>query len=173
MITKRQRRGDVTKPGLIHEYNLAMNGCDRADQNVGYYGVFNRKSYKWWKKIFYWIIEVTQHNAHILQVLATGKSSSFVEFKRELITQLIDLSAQYLTPEEAAKPIKHSSGRKMSTAIERFTSNKHLIAHASKDRDCVVCSAPKNRKRTVYYCVGCSDQPFLHPKECFQKYHTL
>ena len=51
------------KPAVIHSYNFSMNGCDRADQMVGYYGLQTRKSKKWWKKIFYWILEVTCSNA--------------------------------------------------------------------------------------------------------------
>ena len=48
--TVRARRGEVIKPKCIDKYNRKMNGCDRADQMVGYYGVHRRKSNKWWKK---------------------------------------------------------------------------------------------------------------------------
>ncbi|GFO32627.1 PiggyBac transposable element-derived protein 4 [Plakobranchus ocellatus] len=43
-----------------------MNGCDRADQNLGYYGVQDRRSTKWWKKLYFWAVEIGQLNAFIL-----------------------------------------------------------------------------------------------------------
>ncbi|CAG5127870.1 unnamed protein product [Candidula unifasciata] len=56
----------VQKPSPIHSYNMSMNGCDRLDQMVSYYSNHNRKTKKWWKKVFTWIVEVMQVNAHIL-----------------------------------------------------------------------------------------------------------
>ena len=46
-----KRKPESTKPITVGEYNVFMNGCDRADHMVGYY-VFGRKTYKWWKKLF-------------------------------------------------------------------------------------------------------------------------
>ena len=63
------KRGIVTtKPNIIHEYNNSMNGCDRMDQMISYY-VFNKKTIKWWKRMFMWCFEVTQMNAFILSCL--------------------------------------------------------------------------------------------------------
>ena len=61
------KRGIATmKPTIINEYNNAMNGCDRMDQMLSYYNVFNRKTVKWWKRLFMWCFEVSQANAYIL-----------------------------------------------------------------------------------------------------------
>ncbi|GFO29363.1 transposase [Plakobranchus ocellatus] len=49
--TQTNKRGQIIeKPAIIEAYNTAMNGCDRMDQNVAYYGVFKRKTKKWWKR---------------------------------------------------------------------------------------------------------------------------
>ena len=43
-------------------------------------------------------------------------------------------------------------------------------------KDCTVCSdrkVPGQRKKTIYYCKTCSRKPGLHPKDCFEKYHTM
>ena len=40
-------RPDVVKPSIIHSYNQMMNGCDRMDQLVAYYGGHSRKTMKW------------------------------------------------------------------------------------------------------------------------------
>ena len=61
-----KRKPESTKPITVGEYNVFMNGCDRADHMVGYYNVFGRKTYKWWKKLFYWIIELAKMNSLVL-----------------------------------------------------------------------------------------------------------
>jgi hypothetical protein len=43
-----------------------MNGCDRSDQMVTYYGNYKRKTIKWGEQIFYWITVVSQVSAHSL-----------------------------------------------------------------------------------------------------------
>ena len=40
------------KPKVVDEYNLSMNGVDKADQYTVYYA-FVRKSRKWWRKLFF------------------------------------------------------------------------------------------------------------------------
>ena len=46
-----------------------MNGCDRLDQLVSYYNNLSRKTGKWWKRIFTWVIEVCQTYAYIIYCL--------------------------------------------------------------------------------------------------------
>ncbi|GFN79357.1 PiggyBac transposable element-derived protein 4 [Plakobranchus ocellatus] len=79
-----------------------MNGCDRMDQNVAYYGVFKRKTKKWWEKIFFWILEVTQMNAYVLYRLTRQeghKSVSIKMFKDLLIDQLtLKVEEQLIMP---------------------------------------------------------------------------
>ncbi|CAG5117673.1 unnamed protein product [Candidula unifasciata] len=60
----------IQKPSPIHSYNISLNGCDLLDQMVSYYSNYNRKTKKWWKKVFTWMMEVTQVNAHILYMLS-------------------------------------------------------------------------------------------------------
>ena len=37
LIEVRGRRGNTIKPAIVHAYNKAMNGCDKADQNIALY----------------------------------------------------------------------------------------------------------------------------------------
>ena len=63
-----KRGNEVTLPSLIHDYNQSMNGCDRVDQSVSYYGQFTRKTIKWWKRIFFWLMEICQVNLYAARV---------------------------------------------------------------------------------------------------------
>ena len=56
--------GKVTiKPSIIHQYNHFVNGCDHMDPLVSYYNSLDRKTIKWWKRMFQWLGEVSQCNA--------------------------------------------------------------------------------------------------------------
>ena len=146
-----------------------MNGCDKADQMLSYYGHHQRKSVKWWKKIFYWLIELAQVNSFILFKLAKGCPKLTLKgYKTALISQLLMQSA---LAGDGSAPTR-SVRRPSSTPHERLQGNIHLIDYHKDDRNCVVCSRPGSRKRTNYICVGCSDRPHLHPKTCFRIYHS-
>ena len=45
------------KPVMIQDYNLNMLGVDKLNQMMSYYS-FLHKSIKWWRKVFFWILEV-------------------------------------------------------------------------------------------------------------------
>ena len=90
-------------------------------------------------------------------------------FKEKLIDELCD-KAYDLTPPDV-KPVRRGRPR-TNASFERFEDKSHLIGYVEKDRNCCVCNTPQSRKRTTFICTGCSDQPYLHPKECFIKYHS-
>ncbi|GFS12823.1 hypothetical protein ElyMa_003120900 [Elysia marginata] len=76
------------------------------------------------------------------------------------------------TDEDRERKDARQPGRPSTTIIERFTGNKHLIRHTPDDRMCEYCSkGTGNRKRTNFYCIGCSSHPYLNPKNCFEQYH--
>ena len=55
----------IQKPAIIHNYNTYMGGVDKADQLVMYYG-FPHFSKKWWKRIFFHMLDATLVNANII-----------------------------------------------------------------------------------------------------------
>ena len=56
---------EIQKPAVIDMYNKAMGGFDRADQLREYYSI-DRSSYKWYRYIFWYLIDVSICNAFIL-----------------------------------------------------------------------------------------------------------
>ena len=53
------------KPDVIIDYNNFMLGVDKLDQMMSYYS-FLHKSIKWWRKVFFWIVEMIVVNAYII-----------------------------------------------------------------------------------------------------------
>lgn len=164
-----RKGGIVSIPEVVDDYNQSMNGCDKVDQMVNYYGHYQRKTTKWWKRIFYWLIEVAQINAFIIYKLSNDLPKlTLKEYKLAIVKQLLDKVA---VADDCAEP-RRSVGRPSSNPLERLQGNKHLVDYVSEDRNCVVCSTTVKRKRSQYICIGCSDRPHLCAKNCFRKYHT-
>ena len=164
--SKAPGKPDRNKPVVIDSYNHAMGGVDKADQLAIYY-CFQRKSIKWWKKVFFWLLETSVVNCYILyKEHKNNKCDSQLSFRRKLIKGLIS----HLDPSERPR----RGRRRIVDGVERLQPGKHFLAKGSK-RDCAVCSERGSggpRHMTVYFCQTCSEHPPLHPEKCFEYYHT-
>ena len=76
---------------MIDDYNLYMIGIDKLDHLMSYYSLLH-KSVKWWRKVFFRVLEVTVVNAYIiykmLVVRRKEKLMSHRAFRRQLIESL-------------------------------------------------------------------------------------
>lgn len=64
-------------PEAIAEYNKVMGGVDLADQKMGTYDL-NRKSSKWWKRVFFRLTMLAVVNAHVLFQEVNNKKNKIV-----------------------------------------------------------------------------------------------
>ena len=154
----------TNKPDMIHNYNQSVNGLD---QLASYYSNADRKTIKWWKRIFQWLIKIVQVNAYIIYTLTCDekrKQNTFIKFNEQLTEDLCDKSYTLDTLQTEEK-IEEDS-----IAVSKSNIPKHLVAHVPKDKKCVFCSTSNNRKRTNFICISCADRPFLHPNGCFLQY---
>ena len=154
-----------SKPQVVDEYNWYMLGVDRLDQRMSYYH-FVRKSVKWWRKVFFWILEVAVVNAYILYTQHTNAQRKLThkEFRRELIMSLC---------EEQRQSRSCRATRCRDETLERLRGS-HFPKSAPSRRDCRICSNRKQGERhlTTTVCGTCSDRPPLCVGECFRSYHT-
>ena len=161
----------AVKPVVVDTYNHKMNGVDIADQHTVYYS-FIRKTVKWWRKLFFWLMETAVVNSYVLYRESTPSPKSHIHYRRMLIDSL---SASYVQsapprplpgrPRQRAKPETHGP--------ERLNKRLHLLCKTSVQRDCMVCSKTQHRVRPSYRCKTCPNAPYLCPGTCFERYHTL
>ena len=84
----RDQQGNlIRKPSCIMAYNLKMGGVDRVDQQLHSISVM-RKSYKWYKKVFFRVMMVCVLSAHKLYQQQRERSD-FLAFLHDIITQLL------------------------------------------------------------------------------------
>ena len=155
---------------MIVDYNKHMLGVDKLDQMMSYYS-FLHKTIKWWRKVFFWILEVATVNAYILHKVQAEKRgerpNTHLTFRQQLILSLSEPIRSSVTPR--ARP-----GPRVSD-IQRLRPVPHYLQKGTKRRDCVVCSDREEggtRHLSLFMCGTCSDKPSLCPAGCFQAYHT-
>lgn len=175
-IERRVKQGstiNISKPNVITNYNMNKGGIDKADQLASSY-CFMRKSCKWWRKIFFWGLEVCTINSYILYKVSTRRENrtpmSHFMFVRKLVEQLVG----DFRDGASSKPGRPSTSDKE----ERLNGKLHILRHCEdvKSKDCIVCSNRRirgGRHQTNYFCDTCSRKPGLHIGDCFERYHTM
>ena len=170
-VQRHSRAGvvQIQKPTVIVDYTAKMGAVDRADHLCTSYN-FARKSVKWWRKSFFWLLEVACVNSFILYNINRQQQNltavPHITFRRHIIEQLVG---------NVRAPVRRRGRPSNTDKIVRLNGQLHIIAHMDKDKDCAVCSdrkTPGGRRRTNYHCKTCPRHPGLHPNTCFEKYHT-
>ena len=175
---------DKVKPVVVQDYNDNMAGVDKSDQMLSYYS-FERKTKKWWKKLFFHLFNLTVVNSHKLYTMAAQtnddlKRLNLLEYVEEIVNKLT-CEAHSVTTSQSHQVASHIrlSGRHFPK-LNAASAGRHHV-----QRSCHVCSkkdrskrkeegagpSTKNRNWTQYHCPICI--VFLHVDPCFELYHTM
>lgn len=164
----------VACPTCVVDYNSFMGRVDLTDQYLSYYTLTSRKTVKWWKKVFWCLIDMSILNSFI--IFKTNFPTSHInthrlyrlELVHELVQPLLDLRSD-------SDQLPYSKGRKGTSADKRLV-GKHFAYKSTKRNRCVVCYKDKTEKgsrkdkKIMTVCQKCN----LHMciGSCFEKYHT-
>lgn len=170
-----QRRGEVaeiTKPTMVCQYNQYMNGVDRCDQYISTYSM-QRKTLKWWKKLFFRLIELSIVNSMIVfyKLLPDQlpKSRVHKSYRLRLVNDLVQPLLDECNSHTSGRTKRPGNGADRLKG-KHFPSSKHPIRKC-----CAVCAyvrranGTQSRKKTSCYCSKCDK--FIC-KKCFEKFHT-
>ena len=164
---KRGTEENVKKPDAILDYNINMRLVDKCDMQIGEIDCV-RKSVKWYKKVFFHLMDMCVLNAYNLYLVKTGKRPSLRIFSQNVIKQLLARHATIPTPRQRHVP-PSTPGR----MLFQDAFNRHRLEElpGRQRRRCQVCFATKKvEKRSYYRCAGCDVG--LCPAPCFTDYHT-
>ncbi|CAI9556655.1 unnamed protein product [Staurois parvus] len=178
-IVMAQTKGgkNIQKPQVVIDYNSTMGGVDRADQAMTFYPAMRKQQRKYYKKIFWHLLEQCLWNAYIMfcknsdnlvvQVDFIWKAAEFIFLKHQTHSVSVGRSGQ------------HAVG---VVNPERLT-GRHFMDHipptpkkAAPTRMCVVCcsrrdeSGKKICKEMRFHCPDCDARLCAVP--CFKIYHT-
>lgn len=173
MVQVERRREATSIPQIVKDYNNTMGGVDRVDQSLASYPIMRKRGKKYYKKIFFHLLELAVWNTYILYKNAGNKKTP-LNFRMELIELMV---AHYKEPS-----VNHK-GRPSTSATPVRLSGRHFFEHvpATKKkmhptRHCAVCSRKKDergkkiRRESRYQCKQCDVGLCVVP--CFEEYHT-
>lgn len=162
-VERKQKDGTrkaIPCPEAISFYNKYMGGVDMTDQYTLLYDI-DRKSNKWWKRVFQRLLMTAVTNAWVLFKQIEGK-------KIPLIDMLVPLAENLIEIGKAGSKVQrtYKNGRPSKKA-KLFVDARHLPAPSTKRR-CTHCSKNNIQKRTKFVCTTC-EVPLC--AGCFLPYH--
>ena len=134
-----------------------------GDQLVLYYG-FAHHSVKWWKRVFFHLLDLTVVNSHLLFRSVTGSRMSQLDFRLAVAKSLTEGL-------ERPRPRRSAGSRELPVRLTERPFPEPMPE--GKRPNCVVCSnrGVGQRHQTGYRCKVCHTPLCLYP--CFERYHTL
>ena len=118
---------------MIAEYNINMSGVDLTDQQLSYYSMTTRKTLKWWKNIFWRLVDISIFNSWIIfrTNFPDSPISSHKTFRLQLITELVQPLLELKASPSCPVYLQTKKGRKTVSSETRLT-GKHLSYKSPK-----------------------------------------
>jgi hypothetical protein len=128
--------GRSIKPKIVEDYNTHMGYVDMSDRMANSYSIC-RRTWKWTKKLFFHLLDLSVLNAFIVQQSCGGKLTH-KRFREQLIRDLIH-AAQDTNITASGVQIGRPSPVTSQLSHLEFKHSKHWPAKGNKSR-CRVCS---------------------------------
>lgn len=175
MKTVNKRGKHIIKPTAVISYNDTMGGVDKVDQHIANNPVTRKRGKKYYKKIFFHLLELTLWNAFVLYKKSGGIKNA-LDFRVAVIEKM---TAEHHKEEFSSK----AAGRPSTSTNPSRLTGRHfpsLIPATAKKQNptrlCGMCSrvrdanGKKNRRESRYMCEDCGVALCVVP--CFRAFHT-
>lgn len=171
-----EKRGEkIIRPECVVAYNDTMGGVDKVDQHLVDYSTPRKRGKKYYKKIFFHLLDLALWNSYILYNKSGGTLSNLL-YRLSVVEKIMESHHS-----EEMKP-KH--GRPSSTMNPLRLTERHFLDYipatgkkANPTRQCAVCcrvrdaNGKKIRRESRFYCPDCDVALCVAP--CFRVYHTV
>lgn len=170
-VYRNRERASILRPDVVGDYNRYMGGTDRFDQLKAYYTV-GRTGRKWWRYLFFALINFSIVNAKILWAehqppTTNSRLVSLKKFKLELVRRLIGTYSCRRRATIINRPTAE-------VIVANYTPSHSFVKFADRKRVCVGCkelnrtTQTGRRIETVYGCSGCCQNLC---RDCFYRKH--
>ncbi|XP_050051077.1 piggyBac transposable element-derived protein 4-like [Dermacentor andersoni] len=152
------KRKEVDCPCVVKEYNAWMGGVDKFDQKRNAYPA-DRRSKRWWSRIFYFILAAAVVNAFIQ--ISSMSPVTYLQF-RLMLGRLLIAQNTFRKSKTTLKAHYNKKGKKNGRAMSgvpdelRFAGNGHHPVLTGKRLRCRWCSTKQKEVRTKYFCKMCN-----------------
>lgn len=169
---KHEKKVHIWKPEAVLDYNINMRQVDQSDAMISSVECA-RATMKWYKKLFFHLLDITTLNAHLLFAEVTGEKETFESYIRELCREIFAEHAQ----DRSTRATRPTSGETPLRLRQRHFPRlvPGTAARATAQRRCHVCQhttirPARQRKDSRYQCTECDVGLCITP--CFEEYHT-
>lgn len=173
-VDRKQKDGSsmtMNCPALVKDYNHHMGCVDKADQNKSAYNI-DRRSKKWWHRIFWHFIDVTVVNAFIIYKQSQPDPGMTLKSFR---LSVVDGLVQSPNRKRKGKPPSDLSipAAKIRVPLEmRQSDSRHMPVWHANRRRCGVCSTKAAEVRTNFTCETCQVPLCIGQVNCFRDFHN-
>ena len=159
--------GEIRKPVFILDYTKKMRAVDHVDMQMSF-SEYIRKSVKWYKKLFFHLLDMTVYNAFVVYKMQNGISSHLSDFRLEIIRGIL---RKYGTQRSTAigRPSIRDSPLRLAAPHFLVLIPQTLQPNQPR-RKRVFCPSHDIRSDTRYIYLDC-DAP-LCIVDCFKDYYT-
>lgn len=155
---------DTKKPNLIHLYNAGMPGVDLADQKRHNRPVARNRLKRWYKKVFFHLLDISLVNSHVIMThVPSFQSMTAEEFRLNLVKMITSKYGKQID-DLNLKPLSDNSLSRLE--------GLHYEWVRTKSRRCPVCSANNIVSRSRLACAKCDRNLCPPPASCWMVYHT-
>ena len=162
----------IYRPPPIAFYNKYMGGVDLHDQNRRYYNL-TLKAVKWWRYLFWFLLDVSIINSFILYKETVDKPASHLQFRLQLSEELI---GRFCARKKAGRPCSSQPvgpSNVLEHAYDRVVEGRAGCCEncRKRRREAPKGSALKKKRvsETRFGCRGC--RVVLCKGQCFEEWH--
>ena len=160
--------GKAVKPQIVADYNCYMGYVDKGDRMANSYSI-NRRTWKWTKKGFFHLPDLTILNSYILFSSCGVKKISHRDFR-------LTLGRNSLAQAGQERNVSRSMGRPPGAGTQIVRLEERIrklwtIPSATRRRCVCVCSARGVTRKVLAKCQRCV-VALCVDRKCFLDYHT-
>ena len=158
---------NAIKPEIVADYNRHMGHVDNSDRMANSYTA-SRRTWKWTKKLFFHLMDLTIVNSYILLSSCGGKKISHRDFRLTLIREMLLRAGLEPRP---SMPVGRPAPACTNIARLDTLHNKHWPDRRNIKARCRVCYVRGVRREVTSRCEKC-DVALCVDRSCFKDYHT-
>jgi len=177
-VHRKSKDGSATMvncPKVLQDYNNNMNYVDKFEQNKKSYQI-DRKSHKWWQRIFFYFMDASIVNAHVIYKELCPEKTPLKQFKRDISRECVSktlVQKRRITVEPSSpSPVSIKKGKPTVSPSIRMEHSAHQPTRSTRRR-CTVCSTKDNGNmyKLEMFNLLCSVMLGKN-KTCFLQYHS-
>ena len=153
-----------------------MGGVNITDQHISYYSLTQRRTIKWWKKVFWRIVDILILNSWIIfRSNFPDKITSHRLFRIQLVHELVQPLLSLKASPDCPATLSYKGRRPTNTGETTSGKTFPLQIVSSRSMCCMlynkVTSQGKKDTKTMNFCPKC--EVHLCNGSCFEAFHTM